>query len=71
MFLDKHLKGKDFVVGNKATVADYKIAAIFTYAFSFFFDGGYRKAIPNLTKWYERMTADKHFISRFGKVKLC
>lgn len=34
-------------------------------------DAGFRKAMPNLAKWFEKFTSDKAVVKRFGKIKAC
>lgn len=34
-------------------------------------DAGFRKAMPNLAKWFERFSSDKAVVKRFGKIKAC
>jgi hypothetical protein len=70
-FLDSHLKGRTYVVGDSITLADLKMASIFKYAFTLLFDAGYRKAVQNLTKWFTLISSHKAYVSVFGNVKLC
>ena len=35
------------------------------------FDAGFRKAMPNLAKWFETITSTPAFVKRFGVIKSC
>jgi glutathione S-transferase/putative methionine-R-sulfoxide reductase with GAF domain len=64
------LEGKKYLVGEKITLADYILAAGLMMPFQLLFEVNYRKSIPHITAWFERVAADEHFISRFGKVHM-
>lgn len=42
-FLDTQIKGKQFFVGDSLTLADLRIACMFSLAFQLVFEAGYRK----------------------------
>lgn len=69
--LDTYLKGKTFLVGSKITIADLYLANSLTLAFQTIFDAGFRKAMPNLAKWFESITSTPAFVKRFGIIKPC
>lgn len=53
------------------TLADVYLGACFKEAFQTIFDAGFRKGIPNLTKWFESFAKDKKIVKRFGNIKCC
>ena len=53
------------------TLADVYLGACFKEAFQTLFDAGFRKGIPNLTKWFESFAKDKKVSKRFGNIKCC
>jgi glutathione S-transferase len=69
--LDTYLKGKQFLVGSKITLADLYLTNSLTLTFQTIFDAGFRKAMPNLTKWFESITSTPAFVKRFGVIKAC
>jgi translation elongation factor EF-1beta len=69
--LDTYLKGKNFLVGSKLTIADFYLANSMTLSFQTMFDAGFRKAMPNLTKWFESIISTPAFVKRFGVIKSC
>jgi elongation factor 1-gamma len=64
-----HLQGKKFLVGERITVADIAIAIQFIPLFQTTLDGGFRKAMPNVTAWLEGLVKLPEFTSRIGNVK--
>jgi elongation factor 1-gamma len=68
--INNHLNGKDFLVGNRLTVADLVLGLSLTHAFTTFLDAGFRKAMGNATKWIEHIIANEAVISKLGKIKL-
>jgi hypothetical protein len=42
-----------------------------TLSFQTIFDAGFRKAMPNMAKWFETITATPSFVKRFGIIKAC
>ena len=71
MVLNTHLQGKDYLVGNRITVADVVAALTLLPAFQVALEGGFRKAIPNLSLWLERFTKISEVVARLGHVKFC
>jgi len=69
--LDTYLKGKEFLVGSKITLADLYLANSMTLSFQTLFDAGFRKAMPNLAKWFETISSTPAFVKRFGVIKSC
>jgi glutathione S-transferase len=69
--LDTYLKGKQYLVGSSMTLADLYLANSLTLSFQTIFDAGFRKAMPNLAKWFETITSAPAFVKRFGNIKSC
>ena len=68
--VDAFLKGKQFFVGDKVTVADIHAACVLLLPFQLILDAGFRKAVPELSRWFEQTVALPEFQKRWGKVKL-
>jgi len=64
-----HLQGKKHIVGERTTVADIAVAAQLILFFQTILDGGFRKAMPNVTAWLEAYTKDPHVVARIGNAK--
>jgi len=71
MLMNTQLQGKDYLVGNHLTVADVIAAVALVLPFQTALDGGFRKAIPNVDKWAQRIISLPEFIARMGSVKFC
>jgi len=68
--LNTHLEGNYYLVGDNVTIADLVMATYLIMPFQTVFDGGYRKAIPNVTEWFERVTRLPSVVKHVGYVKL-
>lgn len=68
--LDTALEGNYYLVGDNVTIADLVMATYLIMPFQTVFDGGYRKAIPNVTEWFERVTRLPSVVKHVGYVKL-
>lgn len=69
--LNTALKGKKWFVGDKMTLADLYIGNLLTTLFQTTFDAGFRKAMPDLAKWFEQYTSEKAVVNRMGAIKAC
>lgn len=67
--LNVHLQGKTHLVANRVTVADIAIAMMLIPLYQTTLDGGFRKAMPNVTNWIESLIKLPQFVSRLGNVK--
>jgi elongation factor 1-gamma len=67
--LNVHLQGKTHLVANRVTVADIAIAMMLIPLYQTTLDGGFRKAMPNVTNWLESLIKLPQFVSRLGNVK--
>jgi elongation factor 1-gamma len=68
--IDTHLQGKEYLVGNELSLADVFLANLFLYPFQTILDGGFRKAMKNITKWAESVYALESFVKITGRVQL-
>jgi len=68
--VNTYLKDRQFLVGDKMTVADVVVAASFFNAFQTVLDGGFRKGMANLTAWFTRVTAEPCFVNNMGSIKM-
>ena len=65
--LNDRLEGKEFLVGDKLSLADLYLANFLNYFFAIVLDAGFRKAIPHLTKWYEGVRGHEALTKFLGK----
>jgi len=68
--INSALNGKDFLVGNRLTIADIVVGLMLTHAFTTVLDGGFRKAMAHVTKWIEHLIANEEVIKRCGRIHL-
>ncbi len=70
--MDKHIEGKDYFVGNQATLADVYLFAGLRGFFQFVYVEDVRKNLfPNLTKWFVRQAGEAHALKAYGRTVLC
>jgi elongation factor 1-gamma len=69
--INSALQGKEYLVGNKITVADLVIVVALILPFQVTLDPGFRKSVENVSKYFERVTALPQFVKRFGKIRAC
>jgi len=50
--MNNHLNGKNWLVGSSMTLADIACGVLFTECFQLVLDSGFRKSMPNVTKWF-------------------
>lgn len=67
--LNIHLQGKTHLVANRVTVADIAVALQLIPLYQTTLDGGFRKAMPNVTNWLESFVKLPEVVSRIGAVK--
>jgi len=65
------LAGKTFLVGQRLTLADISNFMFLSMGFAFVFDAGFRKAMPHLTDWFQRVAAQSAVIAHCGCMKMC
>ena len=70
--LDAQLKDKEFVMGDKLTLADVTLFRELKYFFQLVFPKGLRdKVFPNVTKWFTKMSETDEVKKAYGKIILC
>lgn len=69
--LNSHLTGKNWFVGNSLTYADVSMFTALAPAFQLCLDAGFRKAMPELARWFEKMARLPVVVGRLGYVKAC
>lgn len=67
--LNSYLAGKEFLVGNKMSVADVVTSISLVIAFQTVFDGGFRKGMANITAWFNRCMSTPEFVMHLGHIK--
>jgi glutathione S-transferase len=68
---NKHLEGKEYLVGSSITLADIQLAAYIRFPLSMAINPPFRNKILNFMNWYYRITGHEgHFDETFGKLKL-
>ena len=70
--LDTQLKDKEFVLGNKITLADVTLFRELKYFFQLVFPKGLRdKVFPNVAKWFTKLSETEEVKKVYGKILLC
>ena len=69
--LDGLLKDKEFFVGDRLSLADVYIISQMNLFVATFLDAGFRKALPNLMKWYDSVRNNENIVSVLGKPRYC
>jgi elongation factor 1-gamma len=67
--LEAHLLNNTFLSGERITLADLYAAGIISRGFQFFFDKEWRKANPNVTRWYETVYNQPIYSDVAGKLQ--
>ncbi len=68
--LDNHLKDKQWIVGNRVTLADIVYAVTLSGAFKTVFGPEFREKFPHLTAWFLRAVNEPQFKVVMGEVVL-
>jgi elongation factor 1-gamma len=70
--LNKHLEGKQYVVGNSLTLADLNLFYGLRSFFQFVFVEDMRKKLfPNITTWFQALAGQEQAVKTFGRTLLC
>ena len=69
--INTHLTGKTFLVGERFTLGDISLFNSLVIPFGFILDGGFRKAMPAVSAWFERVSKIEHVVKVAGNVKMC
>ena len=64
---DAAVKGKEYLVGDKISVADITVASYIHWLLRLSYDEKFRSQIPNLLQWYEKISALPAFKNALGK----
>ena len=68
--IDKYLQGKDWLVGERLTLADIVIWNNLKAPVVFAYDAEFCKAIPNLCEWYRRLNRLPFIAGTAGIIKI-
>jgi len=69
--LEKHLEGKDFLVGKALTIADLILVSTVATVYKLILDPNMRKGFPQVNKLVEKVGAYPQYQEANGKLKLC
>lgn len=70
--LEKELENKDYIVGDRITLADIVLFRYLRFFMMFLFPEGMRKKLlPNVTKWFDNIMKTKEAIKAYGRTVLC
>ena len=70
--LEKELTNKDYLIGNRSTLADIILFRYIRFFMMLYFPEGMRKnLLPNVTKWFENIMKTSEAIKAYGKTILC
>ena len=64
------MNGKEFLVANRFTLADVAIFSVLLMGFTLVLDAEFRKTVPHVTAWFERISKKEEVIKVAGHVKL-
>ena len=67
--LNTHLQGEEFLVGSTLTVADIVVFSTLVIPFQVALDGGFRKAMQNVSNWFLKIAKVPEVVNRFGNIK--
>jgi len=68
--LNRALTGKNYLVGNRISLADIALAAMFVLAYTKCFDASYVADIPEVTRWMKSLVVLKEFVAVIGVTNL-
>ena len=70
--VEKELEGKNYLVGNRLTLADIVLFRYLRLFMMFQFPEGMRKKLfPNTTKWFENIMKTNETVKAYGRIVLC
>lgn len=69
--MNDRLVGKSFLVGGRLTYADIVNFVALIIPFAFVLDAGFRKAMPNVSAWFDRISKQSAVMNVAGAVKMC
>lgn len=68
--LNNALNLKEFLVGNRFTLADVAVFVALYIPFTMSLDAGFRKAMPHVSAWFERVAKRPEVVKIVGHVHL-
>jgi len=70
--LEKELNGKNYLVGNRITLADIVLFRYLRFFMMLHFpDGMRKKLLPHTSKWFEGIMNTKEAVKAYGRTVLC
>ena len=70
--LEKELENKNYIVGDRITLADIVLFRYLRFFMMFQFPEGMRKKLlPNVTKWFDNIMKTKEATKAYGRTVLC
>mmetsp|Transcript_13512 Transcript_13512/g.15473 ORF Transcript_13512/g.15473 Transcript_13512/m.15473 type:complete len:216 (-) Transcript_13512:169-816(-) len=70
-FLDGHFKNNKYFVGDHITIADFALGTALRIPFQFSFEEGFRKAYPNVLRWFDEVSNHEAVQKCLGRVRYC
>lgn len=70
-FLNDHLNGKTYLVGNQITLADIVVASTIFYPFKLVADPSFLKPFDNVLSWFTNCVSQDEFRQVVGQVTMC
>ena len=68
--VEEELEGKEFLVGERISLADYFCAGILTLGFQVFYGRAWRERNGNVARWYQRVARDPLYAAVTARVDL-
>jgi elongation factor 1-beta len=68
--LNAHLEDQHFLVGDNLTVADVVTAGHLSLGFQTVLDAAFRKSMPDVSEWFERVVGLPSFVRRCGYMRM-
>ena len=69
--LNDQMGSNEWLVGSKMTLADIVAFCTLATVYQIAIDGGFKKAIPSLAKWMDKMAGLPVVTRRLGAIKAC
>jgi len=69
--LNSHLQGKEYLVGNRITLADIIVVVTLERAFKVAYDPEFRRPYDNVIRWFDHCTSQPNFKPFFSDFKYC
>jgi len=68
--LNAHLADNHFLVGDNLTIADIVAAGTLILGFQTVLDAAFRKSMPDVSEWFERVVGLPSFVRRCGYMRM-